>query len=1253
MTERVIYYDFEDFARNGTKTIERRVVAPDGEPQLKSLKFLAERAEGSGDTRKKTLFYPYRVNNVVNYGQYSIHVFGIDVYGNKSKVVIRNVDIFFDVRLPHGMTVETASAIIRSKTVDFQPLRIENYEAKPVERYYINKCVFLRVYMNTISELSKAVKKIQTELPGMPTYNDDVQANSYDRRTFVMNQISPSMWWVLNDIEPLDKVGYYLVNNIKNIEMFPGDQLAYPELAVPNSVYLGWDIETSSTRGMGEVPKPEFEEDDMRVISYAVSRGYSKEPEMYLAAFTFRHMRADMAKKRLAEKIEGDARIVLINCKNERDLLRAHGLIHKFVNPDFITDFNGGNYDNPWIIERANRYSFLVPLVSMMQQETFGKLTDDGILYQYNNVPEMKISAEEPMFKMKYYPLSSAIQIDMMPVMKRSFKNEDVVRGQAMNHYLRLCGLPPKADMPHTAMRSFFMQDAGQTPIEDKEVLEIGLIDVLYYALIDSISPTRLLHARNIVGDYSQLSNLVYLNFLDTLYRADSMKVTQFITYFAQNMGYVMTKRPIFEKPIQGKYQGGHVEIPRRGLYKYIPKKGEYHPGDEPGSNEVEIQQNPHVPYYEATPTAALDFSSLYPSLMRELNICPTQYIDNGMMAKACEDAGIKVYRHQIDANNICWTVNHDGDPKKFGIIQNVLANLVDERNKVKKLLKPIKAEIEVIKSKYSGMTSEEKEAADHRLETLEFQEGYYDAKQKALKVIANTTYGVLGSTKSSFSNVDLATVVTLMGRTALLSVIDFHRTNDSTVIYGDTDSTYFLFSIKKYADIYEKRLTMTRTEYNYALVERAFKLIKVYADEVNNYLLTLFPHGYLKMAYEELVFPVVFRDRKKYAGIAHENNIKFDIRGAKDIFSRGFEFKQKGRNQLIVDSQVAMLSEFLNINNNKTEIVAMREHMNYIFNEYKWNYDDVAEFKKYNPEKQNISVIKFYKKMLRKDPNNVPLPNDKFKTVVVRHNMYNTRGMTNKISVGECMEYLDRAKEHNMELDIQYYVEKKLSGIYTGLIFYLPQIDKEGLLLQRDLTDEQVEKNKSLVLSAAKKYLRNIIKEEYKSEENYNHLVAKRFYKHLQSKHPQLEQLTCNYALGMKTVEEIRQGSGEPLTPDVAQLDAEAQSRKDAVPSSSSVSKKMTRAEYRVFIKKLLMEHDNIMIDIERVLNGTRDEYERIDDIIKDIRVQCEGKVEKYTGGLSLQLEDFPNIVEFNHLVDRLNDIMTRVKDSQNNIDF
>ncbi|KAI3876406.1 hypothetical protein MKX03_019247 [Papaver bracteatum] len=168
------------------------------------------------------------------------------------------------------------------------------------------------------------------------------------------------------------------------------------------------------------------------------------------------------------------------------------------------------------------------------------------------------------------------------------------------------------------------------------------------------------------------------------------------------------------QQPNQGKkkkgpaYSGGLVLEPKKGLYdKYI---------------------------------LLLDFNSLYPSIIREYNICFT------------------TVERSADGS-----VPHLPSSKTPGILPELLKGLVERRKKVKKDL------------------SKTASALQHQ---------QLDIQQQALKLTANSIYGCLGFSNSRFYAKPLAELVTLQGREILQSTVNLVQ-NDLKleVIYGDTDS--------------------------------------------------------------------------------------------------------------------------------------------------------------------------------------------------------------------------------------------------------------------------------------------------------------------------------------------------------------------------------------------------------------------------------------------------------------------------------
>ena len=148
-----------------------------------------------------------------------------------------------------------------------------------------------------------------------------------------------------------------------------------------------------------------------------------------------------------------------------------------------------------------------------------------------------------------------------------------------------------------------------------------------------------------------------------------------------------------------------------------------------------------------------LDFNSLYPSIIREYNICFTTV--ERLDAEAAEQAETPE----------AVIPGHPPRGMEDGVLPRVIARLVNSRRAVKQMLK-----------------NEKNESNKLNL----------DIRQKALKLTANSLYGCLGFSSSRFYAKPIASLITWTGRQTLQSTVDLVEKNlRLDVVYGDTDSIF------------------------------------------------------------------------------------------------------------------------------------------------------------------------------------------------------------------------------------------------------------------------------------------------------------------------------------------------------------------------------------------------------------------------------------------------------------------------------
>ncbi|CAI2201130.1 17089_t:CDS:2, partial [Funneliformis geosporum] len=136
--------------------------------------------------------------------------------------------------------------------------------------------------------------------------------------------------------------------------------------------------------------------------------------------------------------------------------------------------------------------------------------------------------------------------------------------------------------------------------------------------------------------------------------------------------------------------------------------------------------------------------------------------------------------------------------------------------------------------------------------------------------VYMNTFYGTAGDSKSPFFLRELARGVTLAGQRNIKLVADFVKNKGFGIKYGNTDSLYLVCPkecFQECDEAYDNGNGISKKEYWSRMIQISMEEIGIFRDEVNTFLREDNGSSYLKMAYEKVLFPVVFTGKKKYYG--------------------------------------------------------------------------------------------------------------------------------------------------------------------------------------------------------------------------------------------------------------------------------------------------------------------------------------------------------------------------------------------------
>jgi DNA polymerase elongation subunit (family B) len=342
------------------------------------------------------------------------------------------------------------------------------------------------------------------------------------------------------------------------------------------------------------------------------------------------------------------------------------------------------------------------------------------------------------------------------------------------------------------------------------------------------------------------------------------------------------------------------------------------------------------------------------------------------------------------------WSVRHSNIPEEKGLYVNVLEYLSNKWNELKRRLAPLKAKKEdmdlVISSMDKGLslskaieqilanTEEKKRASLNKnlyyfinKEKHEFMAEYnslcfvcscLDAEQYALKIYMNTFYGTAGDSKSPFFLRELTGDVTSAGRRNIKLVTDFVKSKSFQIKYGDTDSLYLVCPEEFFQECdtaYDNGNGFSKEEYWFQMVNISMRVIERLCNEVNDFFRNDNRSSYLKMAYEEVLFLVVFTGKKKYYGILHESKPNFN----KKLFIRGVETVKRGQSSIFRKIGKRIMEESTRVNNTRTLKQVVEDVLKETVKDIsQTDLNEIIKTAVWKPDKDNKSVQRFISRM-------------------------------------------------------------------------------------------------------------------------------------------------------------------------------------------------------------------------------------------------------------------------------------------------
>ncbi len=310
--------------------------------------------------------------------------------------------------------------------------------------------------------------------------------------------------------------------------------------------------------------------------------------------------------------------------------------------------------------------------------------------------------------------LTGRIVLDSFAIIKKDFSLQRYSLNFVANALLK----EQKVDVKHSEIEKFWKGS-------DEEFRKLA-----EYCRKDSRLAMDLVLKMKLADKYKALSRVSGALLQDTLDSGETTRIENYMLREFNRKGYVFPCRPDDATAVKrglGRKEelgGGAVLEPIKGLHSSV---------------------------------VVLDFKSMYPTIIRSFNICPTTKV----MPDQEEEAGVKKEDLIVTPSGARFLKTD----KKKGIVPGLLENLMSERDAVKKAMKGVKGE-------------------------SKSRELY--AKQWALKIMANAMYGYFGYARSKLFDLDIANSITSVGRETIHSTKDVvEKKYGYTIVYGDTDSVF------------------------------------------------------------------------------------------------------------------------------------------------------------------------------------------------------------------------------------------------------------------------------------------------------------------------------------------------------------------------------------------------------------------------------------------------------------------------------
>ena len=390
------------------------------------------------------------------------------------------------------------------------------------------------------------------------------------------------------------------------------------------------------------------------------------------------------------------------NCQEAESFPTERAMLERFadylrdeLDPDIITGWNIFGFDLEYL------YTRMVMVKCDPEAFVWGRLRETPVELVTKNLSSSALGSNT----LKLVPMIGRYVFDMFQDVKREHKLESY----SLNNVSKVFLGDQKIDMP---VREMFVRFREGDPDRLGEVAE--------YCIKDTELPHMISEKLRLVQNLLEMARATWVPLSYLSERGQQIKVFSQICRKARELGFMVpTMRPDKNAVAEDPYKGATVLDAQTGAYY--------------------------------TPITALDFASLYPSIMRAHNLCYSTWVDP-KTPQFLDLPGVTYERYGTN-------VFAQGVP---ALLPAILDELAAFRKKAKKAMAA---------------------AEGTPLEAV------YNGRQLAYKISMNSVYGFTGASKGMLPLLAIASTVTMRGRQMIDETKTYVEANfpGAKVRYGDS----------------------------------------------------------------------------------------------------------------------------------------------------------------------------------------------------------------------------------------------------------------------------------------------------------------------------------------------------------------------------------------------------------------------------------------------------------------------------------